>query len=262
MQNQQLKMKPAADRKAEHPDDREEFEQQKRLSTLKMGGDAALREKGIELFKHSDEYDWSYQWSWLGVPIIQIPPDVMVTQELIWQTRPQFIVETGVARGGSLIFYASILEMIGEGRVIGIDIDIRAHNRDSIEAHPMSKHIDLIEGSSIAPEMIEDVAARIRGAERVMVILDSNHTHDHVLEELRLYSPFVQPGQFLIVADTVVEDIPAQAHRPRPWGPGNNPGTAAQAFLRENDRFVADPVANGKLLISSSYGGYLQCVKE
>ncbi len=242
-------------------DDRIEFETSKRSKALAMGGDAALKAKAIDLFKVSDQYDWSYQWNWLGVPIIQIPPDIVATQEIIWETRPQFIIETGVARGGSLIFYASILQLIGDGRVIGIDIDIRDHNRHAVEAHPMSTRIDLIQGSSIDPELVGGVAERVRGAERVMVILDSNHTHQHVLDELRLYAPLVSKGQFLIVADTVVEDIPAQAHRRRPWGPGNNPGTAVKAFLKESDDFEVDPFFNAKLLVTSSHGGYLRRVK-
>jgi cephalosporin hydroxylase len=242
-------------------DDRKEFEQSKHDYALAMGADEGLKSKAVEIFRASDEYNWSYQWNWLGVPIIQIPPDIVATQELIWDYRPQFIVETGIARGGSLIFYASILELIGDGRVIGIDIEIRDHNRESIESHPMSKRIDLIEGSSIDPALVSDVKAQVAGAERVMVILDSNHTHQHVLDELRLYAPMVTEGQYLIVADTVVEEIPAQEHRVRPWGPGNNPGTALEAFLQENDEFVRDPVVNAKLLVTSSRGGYLKRIK-
>jgi cephalosporin hydroxylase len=243
-------------------DDRKQFEDIKREKALAMGADTALRSHAIEIFKESDAYDWSYQWSWLGVPIIQIPPDVVATQEIIWETKPQVIIETGVARGGSLIFYASILQLIGEGRVIGIDIDIRDHNRESIESHPMSSRIDLIQGSSIDEAILDDVRKRVAGAERIMVILDSNHTHQHVLDELRLYAPFVSDGQYLIVADTVVEDSPVQEHRPRPWGPGNNPGTAVKAFLEESDAFEADPFINAKLLVTSSYGGYLKRVKS
>lgn len=242
-------------------DDRQEFEDIKRVKALEMGQDAELRALGVDLFRCSDRHDWSYQWNWLGVPIIQIPPDIVATQEIIWETRPQFIIETGVARGGSLIFYASILELMGEGRVIGIDIDIRAHNRDSIERHPMSKRIDLIEGSSIDDGLLADLRRRIGDAERVMVILDSNHTHQHVYDELKAYAPLVTEGQYLIVADTIIEDIPPQAHRPRPWGPGNNPGTAAKAFLQEDAGFALDPVVNAKLLVTSSYGGYMKRVR-
>lgn len=242
-------------------DDRSDFEDDKRTDAAKMAKDGDLRRAALDVLVKSDRHNWSYQWSWLGVPIIQMPPDIIAAQEVIWESRPQVIVETGVARGGSLILYASILELIGEGRVIGIDVDIRPHNRDSIESHPLSKRIDLFQGSSVDPDLVARIAGEIKGAERVMVILDSNHTHDHVLEELRLYAPLVTKGQFLIVADTVVEDIPAQEHRPRPWGPGNNPGTALTAFLEESDRFERDPFINAKLLITSSPGGYLRCVK-
>ena len=242
-------------------DDRKEFEESKRGDAQAMAEDAVLRAKALDVVVESDRHNWSYQWSWLGVPIIQMPPDIIATQEVIWETRPQVIIETGIARGGSLILYASILELIGEGRVVGIDIDIRDHNRQSIESHPLSKRIAMFEGSSIDPELVDRIRGDIAGAERVMVILDSNHTHEHVLKELRLYAPLVTEGQMLIVADTVVEDIPAQEHRPRPWGPGNNPGTACTQFLQENDRFNRDPFINAKLLISSSPGGYLRCVK-
>lgn len=242
-------------------DDRSQFEEDKRARAAEMAEDDALHRKALDVVVDSDRHNWSYQWSWLGVPIIQMPPDIVATQEVIWETRPQVVIETGVARGGSLILYASILELIGEGRVIGIDIDIRPHNRHSIESHPLAKRIDLFEGSSVDPALVARIAAEIEGAERVMVILDSNHTHEHVLDELRLYAPLVTKGQFLIVADTVVEEIPAQGHRPRPWGPGNNPGTALSAFLEEDDRFLRDPFVNAKLLITSSPGGYLRCVK-
>jgi len=242
-------------------DDRLQFEEQKRVDASEMAVDVALKRKALDVVIESDRHNWSYQWSWMGVPIIQMPPDVIATQEVIWETRPQVVIETGIARGGSLVLHASILEVIGEGRVIGIDIDIRDHNRHSIESHPLSKRIAMFEGSSIDPDLVERIKTEIGGAERVMVILDSNHTHQHVLDELRLYSPLVTEGQFLIVADTVVEELPAQEHRPRPWGPGDNPGTACTTFLGETDRFIRDPFVNDKLLISSSPGGYLRCVK-
>lgn len=242
-------------------DDRVQFENDKRIFAAEMAKDGALRRKALDVVVESDRHGWSYQWSWLGLPIIQMPPDVIATQEIIWETRPQVIVETGVARGGSLIFYASILQLIGEGKVIGVDIDIRPHNRDSIERHPLAHRIELIQGSSVDGKVLADIRSRIPAGSRVMVILDSNHTHEHVLDELRLYAPLVTKDQFMIVADTVVEEIPAQAHRPRPWGPGNNPATAMQAFLKEDPSFAPDPFVNAKLLLSSSPGGYLRRVK-
>lgn len=243
-------------------DDRAAFERDKRTFAAQMAEDDSLKRQALDVVVNSDRHNWSYQWSWLGLPIIQMPPDIIAVQEVIWDGRPQVIIETGVARGGSLIFYASILQLIGEGRVIGIDIDIRLHNRAAIEEHPLAKRIDLIQGSSVDGKVLDNVRSRIPAGARVMVILDSNHTHEHVLDELRLYAPLVTKGQFLIVADTVVEDIPVQGHRPRPWGPGNNPATALDAFLAEDDRFVRDPFVNAKLLLSSSPGGYLRRVKD
>jgi cephalosporin hydroxylase len=243
-------------------DDRAAFEADKRVHAAAMAEDDRLAAAALDVLVRSDRHNWSYQWNWLGVPIIQMPPDVIAVQEILWEARPDVVVETGVARGGSLIFYASILELIGKGRVVGVDIDIRPHNRDSIERHPLSRRIDLIQGSSVEGAMLDRVKAFIPSGASVMVILDSNHTHAHVLDELRLYGPLVTRGQFLIVADTVVEKIPAQAHRPRPWGPGDNPATALDAYLGECDRFERDEFINAKLLISSSPGGYLRCLKD
>jgi cephalosporin hydroxylase len=243
-------------------DDRAVFEHDKRVHATNMANDETLAKRTLDVLVDSDRHNWSYQWSWLGVPIIQMPPDVVATQEIIWDMRPDVIIETGVARGGSLIFYASILELIGKGRVVGIDIDICPHNRDSIERHPLSRRIDLVQGSSVDSTTLERVKRLIPAGASVMVILDSNHTHAHVLDELRVYGPLVTRGQFLIVADTMVERIPAQAHRPRPWGPGDNPATALDAYLTECDRFERDAFINAKLLISSSPGGYLRCVRN
>lgn len=242
-------------------DDTAEFERQKRESATEMGQDQEVRDLARDLLIRADRYNYSYQWTWLGLPIIQMPPDIIATQEVVWATRPTVIVEAGVARGGSLILLASLLQLIGQGKVIGIDIEIRAHNRTRIEEHPLSHRIELIEGSSTAPDVVEALRNRIGPEDRVMVILDSNHTHEHVLDELRLYAPLVTLGQYLIVADTVVEDIPPQSHRPRPWGPGNNPKTALEAYRQESDRFETDAYIDDKLLQTSSPGGYLRCVK-
>ena len=241
-------------------DDRAEFAREQRLASSRIAADKTLQKVALEAMAAADRHDYSYVWEWLGVPIIQVPTDIVVLQEIIWQTRPQAVVETGVARGGSVIFFASMLELLGRGRVIGVDIDIRPHNRHAIEGHPLSKRVSLVEGSSVAPEVVESVTALLDGAERVMVVLDSDHTHDHVLSELRLYSKLVTAGQFLVVADTIVEDLPRQTRRPRPWGPGENPKTAVDEFLRESDRFEPDPYYNGKLLMTSSPGGYLRCI--
>jgi cephalosporin hydroxylase len=238
-------------------DDRETFRQEADASALRLGKDAELQRLARDVIVQSDRHHWSYQWTWLGVPIIQMPPDIVATQEIIWKTKPQLIIETGVARGGSLILYASILELLGEGKVIGVDVEIRAHNRASIESHPLSKRIELIESDALSPTLHEALKEKTKNVERVMVILDSNHTHEHVKRELELFADFVTPGQYLIVADTVVEYIPEQEHRPRPWGIGNNPATALKEFMSSDSRFELDAVTNSKLLLTSSPGGYL-----
>jgi cephalosporin hydroxylase len=238
--------------------DHEQFAAEQRQNATALAGDEAVQRQSRELFASSDCHGYSYVWRWLGLPIIQLPTDMVALQEIIWANRPQLIIETGVARGGSLVFFASLLQLIDEGVVVGIDIDIRAHNREAIKEHPLSHRIRLVEGSSTADETVAGIREAVRGVERVMVILDSDHTHDHVLNELRLYAPLVTPGQYLVVADTIVEHIPKQSHRPRSWGPGNNPATALDAFLADNDRFERDPYVNGKLLLTSSPGGYLR----
>jgi cephalosporin hydroxylase len=239
-------------------DDREQFEATRRQAAAVMAGDEALIEDALALNIAADRHDWSYQWSWLGVPVIQMPSDIVALQEIIWETRPQLVIETGIARGGSLILSASILELLGEGEVLGIDIDIRAHNRETIEALPFAHRIRMIEGSSLDDAVVEEARRAAATVERVMVILDSNHTHEHVLSELRVYAPVVTVGQFLVVADTFVEKIPPQEHRPRPWGPGDNPATALRAWLAETDGFEPDPFVNAKLLLTASPGGYLR----
>jgi len=242
-------------------DDRADFERTKREAAAHMAADDVLAEKALDLNVAADRHDWSYQWSWLGLPVIQMPPDIVVLQEVIWETRPQLVIETGIARGGSLVLYASILELLGEGEVLGIDVDIRAHNRGAIEAHPLAKRIRMIEGSSLDDDIVARARAAAAEVERVMVVLDSNHSHEHVLGELRAYGRLVTVGQFLVVADTFVEQIPAQEHRPREWGPGNNPATALHAWLDEVDGFEPDPFVNSKLLLTASPGGYLRRVR-
>lgn len=243
-------------------DDRADFERQKREAAARMAADDSLAADALALNAAADRHDWSYQWSWLGLPVIQLPPDIVAMQEVIWETRPQLVIETGIARGGSLILYASILELIGEGNVLGIDIDIRPHNRAAIESHPLAHRVRMIQGSSVDEQIVSKARAVASQVERVMVILDSNHTHDHVLAELRAYAPLVTVGQFLVAADTFVEEIPPQQHRPdRPWGPGDNPATALAAWLDETDDFEPDPFVNAKLLLTASPGGYLRRVR-
>ena len=201
----------------------------------------------------------------MGIPIIQLPADIIATQEVIWKTKPDIIIETGVARGGSVLFMASILEMMGNGQVIGVDIDIRKHNRESIEAHPMSKRVTLIEGGSVDESILKQVRANIPDGARVMVVLDSDHSRDHVLEECRAYGPMVTKDCYMVVADTLVghlDEKNAPQNRSQVWYKGNDPLTALQDYKLESDRFEIDLEINGKLVLSSSPGGYAHCIKN
>jgi cephalosporin hydroxylase len=204
---------------------------------------------------------YSYNFSWMGRPIIQYPQDMMAMQEILWEIQPDLVIETGIAHGGSLIFYASILELIGKGDVLGIDIEIREHNRRAIEEHPMYKRIKMIEGSSISDKVAAQVKKFTEGKEKIIVCLDSNHTREHVLNELELYSSLVTKDSYLIVFDTIIEDMPDGFFPDRPWGKGNNPKTALGEFLKTHDEFVVDKDINHKLLITVAPGGYLKRVK-
>jgi cephalosporin hydroxylase len=227
-----------------------------------MAADPAVARAANELLVRSARYRYSYNFTWLGRPIIQYPQDIVALQEIVWSVRPDLIVETGIAHGGSLVLSASLLELAGgPGEVVGVDIEIRPHNREAIEAHPLGRRIHMIEGSSVDPAVVEQVRARAAGRERVMVLLDSNHTHEHVREELRLYSPLVTPGSYLVVYDTVIEDMPADAFPDRPWGRGDNPATAVRDFLAGADSFVLDEEIDGKLLLTVAPGGYLRRVR-
>lgn len=243
-------------------DDRAQFEKKRRARSQDLGGDRQLFELALQAIYAADRYDYSYLWTWMGVPIIQLPADIMATQEIIWTTKPDIVVETGVARGGSVLFMASILELIGKGNVIGVDIDIRAHNRNSIEQNPVSRRVSLIEGSSTDPAIVAKVAGQIPGGASVMVVLDSDHSRDHVLAELRAYGPLVTKGCYLVVADTILGHLDEQRslrRRSKLLLKGNEPLAALQTYLAETDRFEVDAVLNGKLILSSSPGGYLRC---
>lgn len=210
----------------------------------------------------SNSAQYSYNFSWMGRPIIQYPQDMIAMQEIIWDIKPDLIIEAGIAHGGSLIYYASLLELIGNGEVLGIDIDIREHNRKEIENHKMFKRIKMISGSSIDETTIEEVKKYAESKKKILVSLDSNHTHDHVLKELELYSPLVSPGSYIVVFDTIVEDLPeGYFSQSRPWGIGNNPKTAVHEFLENNRQFVIDEMIDNKLLISVAPGGYLKRIK-
>lgn len=225
---------------------------------------APLIDRGREFTVSSATAKYSYNFSWMGRPIIQYPQDIVGMQELIWSLQPDLIIETGIAHGGSLIFSASMLALNAacggpqDAEVLGLDIDIRPHNKEAIESHPMSRRISMIQGSSIAPDVIEQVKAKAAGRERVLVCLDSNHTHDHVLAELEAYAPLTSVGSYCVVFDTIVEDMPAEMFPDRPWGPGNNPKTAVCEYLKTHPEFQIDKQMDAKLLISVAPDGYLK----
>lgn len=252
----------------------EQFQQEVQQNIESLGRDQDLQALSRIWVRESAPHRWSYNFSWLGRPAIQFPNDAWAMQELVWSVRPDVIVETGIAHGGSLVFSASMLalldiaEAIESGQtidpraskrnVIGVDIDIREHNRAAIEAHPMSSRIKMIQGSSIDPATIDKVRAAVGKAQRVLVCLDSNHTHDHVLAELHAYAPLVTPGSYCVVFDTIVEDMPASMFPDRLWGPGNNPKTAVHEYLRANPQFVIDKSIDHKLQISVAPDGFLK----
>jgi len=221
-------------------------------------------------------HKWAYNFRWLGRPAIQFPNDAWVMQELIWEVKPDLIIETGIAHGGSLILSASMLALLdmceaiesgavldpkkSKRMVLGLDIDIRQHNREAIEAHPMSSRIQMIQGSSIAPEVIEQVKAVAKNHQRVLICLDSSHTHHHVLAELEAYAPLTSVGSYCVVFDTLVQDMPKEMFADRPWGPGDNPKTAVWEYLKTHPEFEIDKSIDHKLLISVAPDGYLKRV--
>ena len=267
----------------------ETFKQDGRVEIEAMGRDEDLHRRGQDWRLAVRKYKYPYHFEWLGRPIIQFPQDIVAMQELIWQVKPDLIIETGIAHGGSLIMSASMLMMLDycaaveagqtldpratRRRVLGIDIDIRAHNRQAIEAHPLFRRIDMIEGSSIAPEVIAQVHERAKSFERVLVCLDSMHTHDHVLAELEAYAPLTSKDSYCVVFDTVIEDTPADMFPDRPWGPGNNPKTAVWEYLKrlkgegrkafdgEPLNFEIDKMIENKLLITVAPDGNLKRVR-
>lgn len=232
-----------------------------------QGEDQYLAAVGRDWMNKANAKKYSYHFEWLGRPIIQYPQDMIAVQELIWAIQPDLIIETGIAHGGSLIFSASMLELNAacggpqDAEVLGVDIDIRVHNREAIEAHPMFKRISMLQGSSIAPDIVEQVQARAAGRQRVLIFLDSNHTHDHVLAELDAYAPLTSVGSYCVVFDTIIQDMPADMFSDRPWGPGNNPKTAVWAYLKEHPEFEIDKQMDNKLLISVAPDGYLRRTK-
>lgn len=242
-----------------------------------MGRDKKLNELSCQWMNLANYKKYSYHFEWLSRPIIQYPQDIVAMQEIIWAVKPDLIIETGIAHGGSLIFSASMLALLdmaeaiesgqtmnpakSQRKVLGIDVDIRAHNRAAIEAHPMVSRIQMIEGSSIDPDVIAQVKAIAAEYKRILIYLDSMHTHDHVLAELEGYAPLVTPGSYCVVFDTIIEDMPSEMFPDRPWGKGNNPKTAVWEWLKSNPEFEIDKSIQHKLLITVSPDGYLKKVE-
>ena len=236
----------------------QQFENEKRSNIKKIEKDKKLKSLALKFYTSFTKCNYQYNFNWLGRPIIQIPQDIVALQEIIWEVKPDLIIETGIAHGGGLIFYASILELIGKGEVLGIDIDIREHNRKEIEKHKMFKRIKMIEGSSTDEKVIKEVEKIVKRHKKVMVCLDSLHTHEHVLKELNLYSKFVSPGTYLVVFDTIIEYLPKGFFSNKPWDKGNSPATAIKAFLKKNKNFIINRDIGNKLVITSTPGGFLK----
>jgi len=240
----------------------EEFENRNKKFIKLMSKDSKLKLLSRKWFDKAFSYEYSFHFSWLGRPIIQFPQDMIAIQEIVWRTKPDLIIETGIARGGSLIFSASILELIGKGKVLGIDIDIRQHNRKEIEKHPLKKRITMLEGSSLDENILKKVKKFVQNKKRILLFLDSFHTNDHVLKELELYSPLIKKGGYIVVFDTMIEFMPKGSFPKRFWDKGNNPHTAVKKFLKQNKRFKIDKEIERKLLITSCPDGFLKCIQN
>lgn len=242
----------------------QKFKEECANEVAQQGKSDKLKKLTREWVDSVSETKYSYHFEWLGRPIIQYPQDIIAMQEIIFSVKPDLIIETGIAHGGSLIFSASMLELNAicggpqNAEVVAVDIDIREHNKTAIEAHPMAKRISMIQGSSIAPEIIEQVKTKAQGKKNILVCLDSNHTHDHVLEELKAYAPLTSVGSYCVVFDTLIEDQPDDMYPNRPWGVGNNPKTAVFEYLKTHPEFVIDKGIDNKILISVTTDGYLK----
>ena len=243
-----------------------DFQQEVKDRLAANARDERLKSDAAAFMRSSIAGQYSYNFSWLGRPIIQYPQDMVAMQELIWSIQPDLIIETGIAHGGSLIFSASMLELNAacggsqDASVLGVDIDIRPHNRQAIEAHPLFRRIEMIQGSSVDPDVVAQVVRRASGKNRILVCLDSNHTHAHVLAELKAYAPLVTVGSYCVVFDTVIEDLPAAMYPDRSWGPGDNPKTAEREFLRGHPEFAVDRRFDSQLMVSVAPEGYLRRV--
>ena len=245
---------------------KKEFENRNEKFIKAMTNDKYLKELSKAWFLASHQYEYSYHFTWLGRPIIQFPQDIVTVQELIWKIKPDLIIETGIAHGGSLILSASILELIGNGEILGIDLDIKKHNKIAIEKHPLYHRITMIEGSSIDKKVVNKVFQFAKNKKRILLILDSNHSQAHVTKELKLYSPLVTKGGYILVFDTIIEDMPKnwlnEHGIKRPWNKNDNPKTAVWEFLKKNHRFKIDRKYQNKSLITTAPDGFLKCVKN
>jgi cephalosporin hydroxylase len=241
--------------------DRDKLEADKRKNAASQFKDSALQKLGLDFTIATDRHGYAYQWTWLGMPIIQMPPDIIAMQEVIWENRPDVIIETGIAWGGSTVLHASVLELIGSGRIIAVDITLPENNIEEIMKYPFSRRIQLLCGSSIDEAIVEKIRQEIKPGEKVMVVLDSNHSHEHVLGELRAYGPLVTRDQMMVVGDTIIADLPEYPDRPRPWNATRNPRSALEAYLKECDRFERDAYINDKLLFTYFPDAFLRCVK-
>lgn len=241
----------------------DDFEQRNKKFIKAMSEDKQFLDLSNQWYLAADKFEYTYHFTWMGLPIIQYPQDIIATQEIVYKLKPDLIIETGIARGGSILFYASLLQLLNNnGKVIGIDIDIREKNRKAIESHFLSENITLVEGSSTDQKIIQQVENLAEPFSTVLLALDSNHTTEHVLAELRAYEKLIKKNSYIIVFDTMVEFTPKNHFPNRPWGPGNSPMTAVDIFLRENNRFTIDREISNKLQISECPNGYLKCLKD
>lgn len=216
----------------------DEFASSRAQWRQQLGDDEALRAQAVSLQQQADRHSYTYTWEWLGVPIIRLPDDIVVLQEIFWSYRPQRVIETGVARGGSMLLDASLMRLTGvEPAVLGVDIKIFPHTTEALATHPMATGVELFEADSTVPETEARAREFLGDAERAVLILDSNHTHEHVLAELRLLAPLLPAGGLVLVADTLIEEFPAGYYANRPWDRGDNPATAVRSFLEEREDF-------------------------
>ena len=237
---------------------KKQFTKLNQLSSNKMYLDNSLKKKSLDVLVEADKYRWIHQATWMGEPILNLPQDMFAIQELIFKTKPEYILEIGQAWGGGLLFYSNLLNLNKGKKVIGVDIFIPDNLKKRLKKNKdLYKNIEFVEGDSLSKKTINSIKKIIKNSKKVMVILDSHHTHDHVLKELLLYSQFITKGYYLICCDTIIDLIPEQIHRKRPWGPGNNPMTASKEFLKLNKKFKKDLSIEKKLLFTCHPNGFL-----